>query len=246
MAGTALRILDNDPDGFFLFVEQEGIDEASHANDGAYLTLSMAEFSAAVQTVINWVDDPTNAADWSNTMVIVLADHETGGLTVTANNGQGQVPGMSWTTTGHTQTAVPVYAKGAGAAQITGVRIDNTNIKGLLIPAAVPTPTPTDTPLPTDTPVPTDTPLPTDTPTETPVPPTPTDTPIPTDTPTPTRARRFPPIRRRRPTRSPRPTRRPRRTRRRRRRRRSPGQSSTSARAARARPAAWLSPTRMC
>ena len=102
MAGTALKILDNDPDGFFLLVEEEGIDEAAHANNAPALSLAMAEFSAAVQTVLDWVDDPTNAADWSNTLVIVLADHETGGLTVTANNGQGQMPGMAWTTTGHT------------------------------------------------------------------------------------------------------------------------------------------------
>ena len=128
MAGTALKILDNDPDGFFLLVEEEGIDEAAHANDGAYLSLAMAEFSTAVQTVLNWVDDPANAADWSNTLVVVLADHETGGLAVTTNNGQGQTPGMSWTTTEHTQTPVPVYAKGAGAEQITGAQIDNTQI----------------------------------------------------------------------------------------------------------------------
>ena len=134
MAGTALKILDNDPDGFFLLVEEEAIDEAAHANSAPALSLAMAEFSAAVQTVLDWVDDPTNAADWSNTLVVVLADHETGGLTVTANNGQGQIPGMVWTTTGHTQTAVPVYARGAGAEQITGAQIDNTQIFTLLYP----------------------------------------------------------------------------------------------------------------
>ena len=74
MAGTALKILDNDPDGFFLLVEEEAIDEAAHANSAPALALAMAEFSAAVQTVLDWVDDPTNAADWSNTLVIVLAE----------------------------------------------------------------------------------------------------------------------------------------------------------------------------
>jgi alkaline phosphatase len=135
MAGAALQILDNDPDGFLLFVEEEGIDEAAHANKPLYLSLAMAEFSAAAQKVLDWVEDPTNAADWNNTLVIVLADHETGGLTVTANNGRGQTPGMAWTTTGHTATPVPVYARGVGADQITGAQIDNTAIFTLLQPS---------------------------------------------------------------------------------------------------------------
>ena len=135
MAGTALQILDNDPDGFFLFVEEEGIDEAAHANNALYLSLAMAEFSAAAQKVLDWVEDPTNVADWNNTLVIVLADHETGGLTVTANNGRGQTPGMAWATTGHTATPVPVYARGVGADQITGAQIDNTAIFTLLQPS---------------------------------------------------------------------------------------------------------------
>jgi alkaline phosphatase len=135
MADVALKILDNDPDGFFLFLEHGGIDKSSHANNGLDLVLSMAEFSAAVQKVLDWVDDPATTADWSNTVVVVLADHETGGLTVTVNNGQGQVPTMSWASTGHTQTPVPVYAKGLGADQITGTQIDNTAIFALLQPS---------------------------------------------------------------------------------------------------------------
>ena len=135
MTGTALQILDNDPDGFFLFVEEEGIDEAAHANQALYLSLAMAEFSTAAQMVLDWVEDPTNAADWDNTLVIVLADHETGGLTVTANNGPGQTPGMAWSTTGHTAIPVPVYARGVGANQITGAQIDNTAIFTLLQPS---------------------------------------------------------------------------------------------------------------
>ena len=135
MADVALRILDNDPDGFFLFIEHGGIDKSAHANNGSNLMLSMAEFSAAVQSVLDWVDDPTTAADWTNTLVIVVADHETGGLTVTTNNGQGQVPTMTWTGTGHTQTPVPVYAKGLSADQITGAQIDNTAIFTMLQPS---------------------------------------------------------------------------------------------------------------
>ena len=151
MTQQALAVLDNDPDGFFVFIEQEGIDEYSHANDGLGLCLSMQELDAAVQTVIAWVNDPNNASDWTNTLVVVLADHETGGVTVTETNPQaGTVPALSWSTTGHTSTPVPVYARGAGADQVFGAQIDNTDIFTFLSPAppasATPTPDPTPDP----------------------------------------------------------------------------------------------------
>ncbi len=149
MTQQGLAVLDNDPDGFFAFFEQEGIDEYSHANDGLGLVLSMQELDAAVQAVIAWVDAPANGSDWNNTLVLVLADHETGGLTVTEINPQvGVVPAMTWSSTGHTQTAVPVYARGAGADQITGAQIDNTGIFTILHPAPA-TPTATATVSPT-------------------------------------------------------------------------------------------------
>ena len=146
MTQQALAVLDNDPEGFFVFIEHEGTDEYSHANDTAGMVRSAAELSTAVQTAVDWVDDPGNSATWSNTVIVVLADHETGGLTVTETNPQvGVVPAVNWTTTGHTQTVVPVYARGAGAEQITGAPIDNTAIFSLLSPSG-PTPTPTATP----------------------------------------------------------------------------------------------------
>ena len=150
MTQQALAVLDNDPDGFFVFIEHEGTDEYSHANDTAGMVRSAAELSSAVQTAVNWVDNPGNSATWSNTVIVVLADHETGGLTVTETNPQaGVVPAVNWTSTGHTQTVVPVYARGAGAEQITGAQIDNTAIFTLLSPsgpAATPTATPTTAP----------------------------------------------------------------------------------------------------
>jgi alkaline phosphatase len=149
MTQQALRVLDNDPDGFYVFIEHEGIDEYSHGNDATNMVRSMAELSNAVQAAIDWVNDPGNAADWTNTLIVVVGDHETGGITSVVNNGAGNVPSITWTTTGHTQTPVAVYARGAGADQITGVQIDNTGIFGLLNPAGPDnTPTPGSTPTP--------------------------------------------------------------------------------------------------
>jgi alkaline phosphatase len=135
MTLQALKVLDNDPDGFYVFIEHEGTDTYSHSNDSTNMVRSLAELSDAVQTAVNWVDDPETGADWDNTLIVVVGDHETGGISGVVNNGAGVVPSITWTTTGHTQTPVSVYARGAGAAQITGAQIDNTDIFNLLNPA---------------------------------------------------------------------------------------------------------------
>jgi hypothetical protein len=100
----------------------------------------MAEFSSAVQVAIDWVNDPATPADWTNTLFVVVGDHETGGITNVVNNGAGVTPSITWTTTGHTATPVRVLAQGAGADQITGAQIDNTAVFGLLSPQSAPAP----------------------------------------------------------------------------------------------------------
>jgi alkaline phosphatase len=57
----------------------------------------------------------------------VTADHETGGLTVLENNGQGSFPTVSWSTTGHTGANVPLYAWGVNAELVYG-EMDNTDL----------------------------------------------------------------------------------------------------------------------
>jgi hypothetical protein len=73
--------------------------------------------------------------DWaqghSDTLILVTADHETGGLTVLQNNGQGVFPTVSWSTTGHTGLNVPLYAVGENAQFFTGT-INNTDIYGIV------------------------------------------------------------------------------------------------------------------
>ena len=92
MTSTALEILDNDPDGFFLIVEGGRIDHAGHANDIARNVFETVEFSNAIEKAINWAQNRTD------TLILVTADHETGGLAVLQNNGQGNFPGISWST----------------------------------------------------------------------------------------------------------------------------------------------------
>ncbi len=121
MAETALRILDNDPDGFFVMIEGGQIDTAGHGNQTANMVFETVEFDNAVQAAIAWAQGRTD------TLIIVTADHETGGLSVLANNGAGKLPAVSWSTAGHSEANVPVYAWGVNADMIGGV-MDNTQL----------------------------------------------------------------------------------------------------------------------
>ena len=130
MTTTALDVLGNDPDGFFLLVEHEDTDSGGHASNLSRVVDGVLELNDAVQAAHDWA---SNAGLLGDTLIVVTADHETGGLSVIANNGAGVLPDHSWSTGGHTQTPVPVYATGpnADASRVTGV-IDNTDIHYIL------------------------------------------------------------------------------------------------------------------
>jgi len=129
MAAVALDVLDNDPDGLFLMIEGGRIDHACHANDIDRVVSEVVEFDNAFDVVRSWA-----SGHRENTLLIVTADHETGGLTVTANNGAGTAPDVTWSTSGHTATNVGVYASGPGADRVTGT-LDNTDIHAIVMTA---------------------------------------------------------------------------------------------------------------
>lgn len=119
MTVVALDVLDNEPNGFFLMVEGGRIDHAGHNNDLQRNIFETIEFADTVQEANDW------AAGRTDTLIVVTADHETGGLTVIQNKGQGKFPAVSWYTTGHTAANVPVYAWGVNA-HLTSGTLDNT------------------------------------------------------------------------------------------------------------------------
>lgn len=129
MTSTALDFLGNDPDGFFLMVEQENTDLAGHLGGSSidrigrdvYATL---EFDASIQRVLDWI---ALRPDPSDTLLIVTADHETGGLEVLADNGAGVLPTVSWAHSDHTPVMVDVWGWGMGSELVTG-SLDNTDI----------------------------------------------------------------------------------------------------------------------
>jgi alkaline phosphatase len=74
MTMKALDILSQDEDGFFLLVEAGQIDWASHNNDPGTLLHELLRFDEAIEYVYEWVQGR------DDTVVVVTADHETGGF----------------------------------------------------------------------------------------------------------------------------------------------------------------------
>lgn len=77
---AALGYMAHDPEGFFLVVEQGDIDWANHDNDYQAMIGCVADLDAAVRAALAFVDKPGDAIDWTNTVLVVTADHATGGL----------------------------------------------------------------------------------------------------------------------------------------------------------------------
>jgi alkaline phosphatase len=77
---AALECLGGDPDGFFLAVEQGDIDWANHDNDFRAAVGGVADLDGAVRAAMAFVERPGDAVDWTNTVLVVTADHATGGL----------------------------------------------------------------------------------------------------------------------------------------------------------------------
>ena len=121
MVSVALDILCNAQGGFFLLVEGGRIDHAGHSNDIERNILETIEFSKTVQIIFDGV------AGRDDTLILVTADHETGGLKVHKNNGKGQVPDISWSTGGHTVSNVPLYGWGRNAERVGGI-MNNTDL----------------------------------------------------------------------------------------------------------------------
>ena len=126
---SALQVLEKDEDGFFLMVEGSRIDVESHDNKLEEVVQETLDFDNAVGVVLEWMKTHPD------TLLVVTADHQTGGLSITnANRETGELVGK-FSTTKHSGVAVPVYAAGVGAEQFTGVR-ENTSLAPEIYKAA--------------------------------------------------------------------------------------------------------------
>ena len=115
IAPTISKLKNSSDKGFFLLVEGSQIDWGGHANESDYIISEMIDFDKAIGEVLKYAK-----AD-KNTLVIVTADHETGGYALRSIDNNYEEMEGSFTTGGHTGTMVPVFAYGPGAEQFQGV-----------------------------------------------------------------------------------------------------------------------------
>lgn len=125
----ALRTLEAHPGGFFLMIEGSQIDEASHANNLAEVVHETLDFDCALGVVLRWM------LAHPDTLLIVTADHQTGGLSILGGSKEKGELKAVFSTTKHSGVAVPLYATGAGAASFGGVQ-ENTDILPKILRAA--------------------------------------------------------------------------------------------------------------
>ena len=139
---AALKVLSQDPAGFFLMVEQGDIDWSNHANNFSGMIGGVEDLEQAVKTAIDYVEQPGDQIDWSNTLLIVTSDHGNSFLRVNRalKPGLGDLPTQQeaptecsyaycgsyiypdgdvfYATGGHTNELVSLYAKGYAAADL--------------------------------------------------------------------------------------------------------------------------------
>ena len=118
---TALTILDNNKKGFFLMVEGSQIDWGGHAGSTIYVVEDMLDFDQVIGKALEF------AAKDKETLIIVTADHETGGMAITGGDIQKGVVKAAFPTGDHTAVMVPVFSYGPGADEFMGI-MENTDI----------------------------------------------------------------------------------------------------------------------
>jgi len=102
-------------------VEGSQIDWGGHANNTKYLVEELLDFDRAIGEALEF------AAKNGETLIVVTADHETGGVGVTDGNINTGMVKCQYISTNHTAVMVPVFAFGPGADQFIGI-MDNVDI----------------------------------------------------------------------------------------------------------------------
>ena len=116
-----ISLMNQNKNGFFMMIEGSQLDDYGHFNQLDLLMKETLDFDQTVGEVMKW------AAKDGETLVVVTADHETGGLTlVNGNQDEGRVE-CCFSTKDHSGAMVPVYAFGPGAENFTGI-FENTDV----------------------------------------------------------------------------------------------------------------------
>ncbi|MFH1120358.1 MAG: alkaline phosphatase [Bacteroidota bacterium] len=117
----AIELLDGNENGFFLMVEGSQIDWGGHDNNLEYVISETIDFDKACGVALDFAERN------KETLIIITADHETGGLSLPAGDLKTGKPEGKFSTGDHSGIPVILYAQGPGSAQFGGF-IDNTDI----------------------------------------------------------------------------------------------------------------------
>ena len=119
-AAFTINKLKQNKNGFFLMIEGSQIDWGGHDNNVPYIVSEMLDFDKLVGEVLKF------ASKDRETLVVVTADHETGGFSINGGDiAKGIVEGK-FTSGGHTAVMVPVFAYGPKAELFSGI-MENTD-----------------------------------------------------------------------------------------------------------------------
>ncbi len=116
MAVKAIDLLDDTDEGFFIMIEGAHIDKKSHDNEDAQMTEALEEFDRTVAAALDYAEKD------GNTLVVVTADHETGGIVL---NDDGT---YSFTKGSHSGADVPLLVYGSDNFIENGETVKNVQI----------------------------------------------------------------------------------------------------------------------
>lgn len=119
-SNAAISHLSGRETGFFLMIEGSQIDWGGHANNADYIVTEMQDFDKTIGDVLDW------AKQDGQTLVIITADHETGGFAINKGSTRDTLV-SAFTSDYHTGTMIPVFAYGPGAEAFRGI-YENTAI----------------------------------------------------------------------------------------------------------------------
>jgi alkaline phosphatase len=111
----SIEILGQNKKGFFVMIEGSQIDWGGHANDADYAITEMVDFDKSIGFALDF------AVKNKETLVIITADHETGGMALMGGNMKTGEVKAAFTTKGHTGQMIPVFAFGPGAEAFGGI-----------------------------------------------------------------------------------------------------------------------------
>lgn len=125
-AKATLSKLDEMGKPFFIMIEGSQIDWGGHDNDQKYMVSQFLEFNDAIEVVLDF------AKKDKNTIVVVTADHETGGAAIVRGKLSNSSIKNRFATTNHTASMVPVFSYGPKAHLFKGI-YENTEIFNKLL-----------------------------------------------------------------------------------------------------------------